>query len=76
MDLALPRATARLRGADAALARAIAAETLRWLRDLDDLIDSATRQNLADDAKVRTVLRLMLVHAAGHTAPRRRVDRP
>ncbi len=63
MDLALPRATARLRGADAALARAIAAETLRWLRDLDDLIDSATRQNLADDAKVRTVLRLMLVQA-------------
>lgn len=63
MDLALPRAASRLRGADAALARAIAAETLRWLHDLDALIDSATRQKLADDAKVRSVLRMMLVQA-------------
>ena len=46
---------------DAALARAIASEALRWLVDLDALMDSATRQNLADDAKVRTVLRIMLV---------------
>ena len=46
--------------ADRALALAIAGETLRWLTDLDALIDSATRQRLADDAKARMVLRLML----------------
>ena len=46
--------------ADKALARAIAAEALRWLTDLDGLIDSATRQALPDDAKPRAVLRLML----------------
>lgn len=46
--------------ADKALARAIAGETLRWLADLDSLIDSATRNRLADDAKPRMVLRLML----------------
>lgn len=48
------------RGDDRALARAISGEALRWLVDLDALIDSATRNRLADDAKVRTVLRLML----------------
>ncbi len=46
--------------ADRALARAIAGEVLRWLIDLDALIDSATRNNLPDDAKPRTVLRMML----------------
>ena len=46
--------------ADRALARAIAAEVLRWLADLDALIDSATKQRLPDDAKPRAVLRLML----------------
>ena len=54
---------AALRGlpaSDAGLARAIAAETLRWLVDFDTLIDSATRENLPEDAKPRTVLRLML----------------
>lgn len=45
---------------DKALARAIANETLRWLTDLDALIDSATKQRLPDDAKPRAVLRLML----------------
>ena len=48
-------------GADKALAKALAAEAFRWLVDLDTLIDSATRQRLAPDAKVRSVLRLMLV---------------
>ena len=48
---------------DRALARAIATEALRWLADLDALIDSATRQNLPDDAKVRSVLRIMLAQA-------------
>jgi 16S rRNA (cytosine967-C5)-methyltransferase len=46
--------------ADRALARALAGEALRWLVDLDALIDSATRQILPDDAKPRAVLRLML----------------
>lgn len=46
--------------ADKALARAVAAEALRWLPDLDAVIDSATRQPLPDDAKPRAVLRLML----------------
>lgn len=61
LDQASGAATAGLlTSSDAALARAIASEALRWLGDLDALIDSATRQNLADDAKARTVLRLML----------------
>lgn len=47
-------------GPDRALAVALASEALRWLTDLDALIDSATRQRLPDDAKVRSVLRLML----------------
>lgn len=49
--------------ADRALARAIAAESLRWLVDLDAMIDSATRERLPDDAKPRAVLRLMLAQA-------------
>src|SRR3990167_906146 len=49
--------------ADRGLARAMASEVLRWLTDLDALIDSATRQNLPDDAKARMVLRLMLAQA-------------
>lgn len=61
LDQAAGTATAGLlTSSDAALARAVAAEVLRWLVDLDALIDSATRQRLADDAKARTVLRIML----------------
>lgn len=48
---------------DRALAKAIAGETLRWLTDLDALIDSATKQVLPHDAKARMVLRLMLAQA-------------
>ena len=47
-------------GAARALARAIAGEALRWLTDIDALIDSATQRRLPDDAKPRSVLRLML----------------
>ncbi len=46
--------------ADRGLALAIANEVLRWLTDLDALIDSATKQRLPDDAKPRAVLRMML----------------
>lgn len=49
--------------ADRALARAIAGDVLRWLVDLDALIDSATRNRLADDAKPRMVLRMMLAQS-------------
>jgi 16S rRNA (cytosine967-C5)-methyltransferase len=54
---------------DAALAIAIAGETLRRLPDLDALIDSATRQRLPDDAKARMVLRLALAQKAGLGTP-------
>jgi len=61
LDQAAGAATSGLlTSSDAALARAIASEVLRWLADLDALVDSATRQRLADDAKARTVLRMML----------------
>src|SRR6478752_813914 len=61
LDQAAGAATAGLlTSSDGALARAIASEALRWLADLDALIDSATRTNLAHDAKARTVLRIML----------------
>ncbi|PNU06527.1 RsmB/NOP family class I SAM-dependent RNA methyltransferase [Novosphingobium guangzhouense] len=61
LDQAGGSALARIKGdADRALARAIAAEALRWRTDLDALIDSATRLPLADDAKARAVLQIML----------------
>lgn len=46
--------------ADQALSRAIAGETLRWLTDIDSMIDSAMQKPLPFDAKTRSVLRLML----------------
>ena len=61
LDQAVNSALLGVKGqADRALARALAGEALRWLTDLDALIDSATRLVLAPDAKVRSVLRLML----------------
>ena len=59
----------RLAPSDAALAVAIAGETLRRLPDLDALIDSATRQRLPDDSKARMVLRLALAQKAGLGTP-------
>lgn len=55
--------------ADAALASAIAGETLRRLPDLDSLIDGATRQRLPDDSKARAVLRLALAQKIGLGTP-------
>jgi len=61
LDQAVSAALRGIKGeADRALARAIASEVFRWLVDLDALIDSVTRQRLPDDAKARSVLRLML----------------
>ena len=78
LESALSAAVQNLdRAEDRALARAIASETLRRIPDLDGLIDSATKQNLADDSKARMVLRLALAqvlilktpeHAAVSTA--------
>ena len=64
LEFALAAATRGIDApADRALARAIASETLRRLPDLDALIDSATRNRLADDAKARMVIRIALVQA-------------
>jgi 16S rRNA (cytosine967-C5)-methyltransferase len=61
LDVALHAATQGMGGSsDRALARALAAEALRWLVDLDALIDSTTSLPLPPDAKPRSVLRLML----------------
>jgi len=61
LDQAAGAAMGRVKGEpDRALARAIASEVLRWRADLDALIDSATRLPLADDAKPRAVLEIML----------------
>ncbi|GGY97917.1 RsmB/NOP family class I SAM-dependent RNA methyltransferase [Novosphingobium colocasiae] len=61
LDQAASSALGRVKGdADRALARAIASEVLRWRRDLDALIDSATAQVLPADAKPRAVLEIML----------------
>ena len=64
LEQAAPAALRDVRKApDQALARAIAGEALRWLTDLDALVDSATKNPLPDDAKPRMVLRLMLAQA-------------
>ncbi len=64
LEQAAPGALRDVRSApDQALARAIAGEALRWLTDIDALIDSATKRPLPDDAKPRAVLRLMLAQA-------------
>lgn len=60
MDHAVNGACKGLPPADRALAIAIAQEALRWMVDLDALIDSKTKQRLPDDAKARMVLRIAL----------------
>ncbi len=63
------QASRNLPPADAALASAIAGETLRRLPDLDELIDGATKQALPDDSKARAVLRLALAQKIGLGTP-------
>lgn len=60
LDIAAHAATQGLAPADRAFAIAIASEALRWMTDLDLLIDSATTQILPDDVKSRAVLRIAL----------------
>ena len=56
LEAAGPSALQGIRSdADRALARALAGEALRWLIDLDGLIDSATRMTLPEDAKAALV---------------------
>ena len=54
---------------DRAFAHAIAAEALRRLPDLDELIDHATKRRLPDDAKARSALRIALVQALALGTP-------
>lgn len=63
LEQALEASAKGLSPPDRGLAHAIAAEVLRWLADLDALIDSATRNRLPDDAKARFVLRIALAQA-------------
>jgi 16S rRNA (cytosine967-C5)-methyltransferase len=61
LDQAAPAATqGLLTHSDKALVRALASEVLRWLADLDRLIDDAMKKPLPADAKARSVLRVML----------------
>jgi len=61
LDIAFDRAAHHLtRSDDRALARALAGQALRWLEDLDRMIDSACPRPLAADARVRHVLRVAL----------------
>ncbi len=74
LEAALASATTGLeRADDRAHAHAIAGSVLRWLPDLDALIDSATAKKLPYDAKARFVLRIALAQALlldtpGHAA--------
>jgi 16S rRNA (cytosine967-C5)-methyltransferase len=61
LEQALDQALAEVRlSNDRALARNLAATVLRWLPDLDALIDSVTPKPLAEDARARMVLRVAL----------------
>jgi 16S rRNA (cytosine967-C5)-methyltransferase len=61
LESALHAAAQGLSSSDRSLTHAIAADVLRWMSDLDLLIDSATPQVLPEDSKARMVLRLALV---------------
>ena len=63
LDTAHGNFTRALPTEDASFARVMASEALRWLVDLDALIDGATPQPLPRDAKARSVLRLALIQA-------------
>lgn len=60
LDIAAHAATQGLAPSDRAFAIAIVSETLRWMGDIDAMIDGATSQILPEDVKSRAVLRLAL----------------
>lgn len=71
LDVAMHAAAQGMTGPDRAFAVAIASEALRWMVDIDALIDSATAQPLPDDVKSRAVLRialaqLLMLKSPGH----------
>jgi len=62
LDQAMSSATGSLSNpSDKSLAHNIAANSLRWMTALDAMIDSATKNTLAEDAKARMALRIALV---------------
>jgi 16S rRNA (cytosine967-C5)-methyltransferase len=63
LEAAQDQALGGLAPADRGLARLIAGTVLRWLPDLDDLVDGATAKRLPDDARARMVLRIALAQA-------------
>lgn len=69
LDIAAHASTHGLPPADRAFAVAIVSETLRWMVDIDALIDSATPQPLADDVKARAVLRIALAQLLALKSP-------
>ncbi len=61
LDQAMPSATGKLKNpSDKSLAHNIAANVLRWMTALDAMIDSTTKNPLAEDAKARMALRIAL----------------
>ncbi len=60
LDIAAHAATQGLAPADRAFVIAMVSEALRWMVDIDTLIDHATPQPLTDDVKSRAVLRIAL----------------
>jgi 16S rRNA (cytosine967-C5)-methyltransferase len=66
---ALGQALKGLEGPDRGLAHSISLATLRWLTDLDELIDSATKNRLPDDSRARLVLRMALAQLLVQKTP-------
>ena len=60
LDIAVHAATQGLAPSDRAFAIAIVSDALRWMVDIDALIDGATQQPRGEDVKARAVLRLAL----------------
>lgn len=69
LDVAMHAAAQGLTGADRAFAVAIVSEALRWMTDIDALIDGATAQPLPDDVKSRAVLRIALAQLLALKSP-------
>lgn len=70
LELAMEQGLAGLDDAsDRGLAHAIVSATLRWLPDLDAMIDSATPKPLPPDARARLVLRMALAQALALGTP-------
>lgn len=69
LEIASHAATQGLSAPDRAFAIAIASESLRWMSDIDALIDGATEQQLPDDVKSRAVLRIALAQLLSLKSP-------